>query len=128
MKQGDKIKCPHCGELTFLKSKNILDGWTVKEKILVCALCGKEICKDLPDDRTHADDASGNQALHSLENLFGTGPVEHVRLTADESEQRFCKDCSFVIRHPFRLCCSKTGKDVEPMADCPDFKKILPKP
>ena len=42
--QGENfMRCPHCGEETFPKKKNIMSGWTIAKVVEVCAFCNKEL-------------------------------------------------------------------------------------
>ena len=49
IKKGDKLTCPHCNEMTFVKQVTEMDGWTKKGEILVCALCNQKIA-DVQDE------------------------------------------------------------------------------
>jgi hypothetical protein len=37
--------------------------------------------------------------------------------------RHFCRDCRQYVKHPFGGRCSLTGKEMEPMGDCPRFEK-----
>ena len=56
MKQGDKISCPACHNQTVVKEKVEMDGWTVIDKIFVCAFCGVRLgsAADAESDEQYA--------------------------------------------------------------------------
>ena len=123
MKPGDEYSCPHCGRNSFLKKESVMDGWTKKGEVLKCASCGRVVC-DLRPQETTAGDPLKTPAAERLKSLLGAdGFAAKPKITADETEKRFCKDCAFLVQHPFNLRCSKTNRTVNPMDDCPDFLK-----
>ena len=123
MKAGDHARCPHCGENTFVKENVVMDGWTVKGKILTCAMCGKKLA-DAPGTTTaaDADDGKAKAKLSALAGLFGEDPVEKPKLDMTGIERKFCKDCRSFIVHPFLTRCGKFDRDVDPMGDCPEYQ------
>ena len=123
MKPGDEYNCPRCGRNSFLKKETVMDGWTKKGDVLKCASCGALVC-ELKDSTEKSADPLKSDAADRLKNLFGGEEfVEKPAWEAEGSETNFCKDCTFLIPHPFVFKCSKFNKTVNPMADCPAFKR-----
>lgn len=123
MKPGDEYNCPHCGRNSFLKKETVMDGWTRKGDVLKCASCGHLVC-ELKEETGKPADPLKSDAADRLKNLFGGEEfVEKPVLKADGDEANFCKDCAFLIPHPFVFKCSKFNKAVNPMDDCSAFKK-----
>ena len=123
MKPGDEYNCPHCGRNSFLKKETVMDGWTKKGEVLKCAACGALVCELRPETGKETDPLK-NDAAERLKNLFGGEEfIAKPTLKAEGSEANFCKDCAFLIPHPFVFKCSKFNKNVDPMGDCPDFSK-----
>jgi len=118
MKAGDSIQCPHCGKNSFLKKESVMDGWTKKGEVFKCAFCSAFIA-DVPAETAEAAPEKGK--LNKLASLLGEDVQEKKTLKADSNDFRFCKDCKFVVKHPFRLLCSRTDRTVEPMEDCAAF-------
>ena len=117
MKAGDKIRCPHCGEDTVVKSKPKMDGWTRVGDVLVCALCGAELgTPEAPD----AGSASG-KAASALAALLGEAPAPKLRLDPGAEHRRFCRNCRERIEHPFVLRCGRDGRAVDPGNSCEHF-------
>ena len=99
-----------------------MDGWTKKGDILKCAACGHTVCEFNPE--TKPADPLKSEAANRLKSLFGADDfVEKPTLKTDGSETRFCKDCAFLIPHPFILRCGKLEKEVQPMDDCPHYQR-----
>lgn len=122
MKAGDHTRCPHCGEDTFVKEEVVMDGWTVRGKILKCTLCGKKLA-DAPGKETAAAAATADSAkLSALSGLLGEKPVAQPSLGLRDGARHFCKDCGHFIIHPFMTHCSRFDREVDPMGDCPEFK------
>ena len=119
MKNGDKIMCPHCGEETFAKRKILMDGWTRKGEVLVCALCGKKLAEAA--DEPAAEAKSGDiSALHAL---LGGETLAKPSVSLSQSDRRFCKDCIHAVRNAFVFRCDLTGNEVESMGDCGQFRR-----
>lgn len=122
MKPGDEYKCPKCGQNTFLRKEAVMEGWTKKGDILKCASCGAFVC-DFQKEEKPADPLK-TSAADKFKSLLGADEFEKKpTLSAGNGEDRFCKDCAYLIPHPFVMRCSKFGKDVNPMDDCPEFKR-----
>lgn len=120
MKKGDRLKCPHCGEETFVKQEILMDGWTKKGEILVCALCGKKL-GDAGAEPERTDSSSGK--LSALQSLLGGETVEKPVVDLSQSDRRFCKDCVHAIRNAFVFRCALTGSEVGSMDDCGRFRR-----
>ena len=123
MKPGDEYNCPHCGRNSFLKKETVMDGWTKKGEVLKCAACGHLVCELKPESDKPADPLKSD-AANRLKNLFGGEDfVQKPTLKTEEDEAHFCKDCAFLIPHPFVFKCSKLAKMVNPMDDCPHYRR-----
>lgn len=120
MKAGDKIICPHCKQDTFVKEQAILDGWTIKEKILKCPLCDKKIA-DAHEESQEEKDEKKKVSLSALSNLLGGVELEKNTINISSDVKRFCKDCKNFVEHPFHTRCAHWDKDVDPMDDCEFF-------
>lgn len=121
MRTGESVNCPHCGERTVVKGKKKMDGFTVVGEVFVCALCGAELGRPeagkIPAAPEHAD--SGRLAA-----LLGDVSVEvKADLTPGEEYGRFCRNCVCFIEHPFKTLCGLDGRTVDPMGECPRFRK-----
>lgn len=119
IKKGDKLTCPHCNEMTFVKQVTEMDGWTKKGEILVCALCNQKIA-DVQDESEPEKKAD---KLSALSALLGGETVEKPEVSLSQSDRRFCKDCKFAIRNAFVIRCELSGSVVEAMDDCEKFRK-----
>lgn len=122
MKAGTFTECPHCGQSTALKEKELMDGWTKVGKVLACAICGKKIA-DIPEP--HIAGAEKGKALSGLAALLHAETEAKPEIKVNDGEQQFCRDCEHFIAHPFLSRCTFHQKEVNPMDDCPDFN---PKP
>ncbi len=120
MRAGESVGCPHCGERTVVKSRKKMDGFTVVGEVFVCALCGAELGK--PEEAGAA--APDHAASGRLAALLGDVSVEaKADLTPGEEYGRFCRNCVRFIEHPFKTLCGLDGRAVDPMGECPRFRK-----
>jgi len=120
MRPGESVNCPHCGERTVVKSKKMMDGFTVVGESFVCVLCGAEL--GTPEEEKPA--APDHAASDRLASLLGDISVEaKADLTPDEGYGRFCRNCIHLIEHPFKTLCGLNGGAVDPMGECPRFQK-----
>jgi transcription elongation factor Elf1 len=123
LKPGDSFDCPHCGKDSFLKKESVMDGWTMKGQILVCAACSTKIA-DIPDKAEEASSDKTSEIKKSkLAAFLDTEETAPQRLEATEEETHFCRDCKYFIAHPFTDKCSLFDKSVNPMDDCNEFIK-----
>lgn len=129
MNAGDSWDCPRCGCSSFLKKESILQGWVKVGEVLKCAACGA-VVETIAADIAATEKNSGNGAqtvssnsTDTLAALFGGGSVEKPLNPLAGTDRKFCRDCKHRIMNAFRIFCSKHGKDVNPMDDCPDFEK-----
>ena len=120
MKPGQQLKCPHCGKECFLVKKSLMDGWTKVGDILACSCCSAKIA-DLEDEKAKTSDNSSK--FSSLENLLSEKKKECPKIESSEDEKHFCRDCIHFVMHPFLSRCELRKKNVNPMDDCPQFKK-----
>ena len=123
MKPGDEYNCPQCGKNSFLKKETLIEGWTRKGAVLKCASCG-HVAGELKPETGKSDDPLKSDAAERLKNLFGGEDfAAKPTLKSEGDEANFCKDCAFLIPHPFVFKCSRFNKSVNPMDDCPAFQK-----
>lgn len=102
-----------------------MDGWTKKGDVLKCASCGN-VAGELASEAAEAGktDPLRSAASDRLKNLLGGEDFERKpALDSSEDEKHFCRDCLYLIPHPFINRCTKFGKEVNPMDDCPSFTK-----
>ena len=115
------MRCPHCGEETFPKKKNIMSGWTIAKVVEVCAFCNKELSVPSSESGQNsvssaADDAKKNR----LASLLGESVPEKIHL-AGKDDRRFCCKCRNFIEHPFKSICALTDLECDPMGECDKF-------
>lgn len=118
MKAGDKVKCPHCGEDTLVKEKNLMDGWKPLGKVLACAICGEKLGDAAA---AAAETGSSSAALDSLKALLQAEEEAAPAIDLHDVEKRFCKDCVHFVPHPFINRCGLHDRPADPMGDCPQF-------
>ena len=129
MKPGQRFFCNHCHSQSIAKLERRLEGFTVVEEYLTCAFCHERIAAETPNPSDKPDDAAPKPSLSALESLFGSskpamGKAESSVLNELHTAARhFCRDCSQYVKHPFGGRCSLTGKEMEPMDDCPRFER-----
>ena len=119
IKKGDKLTCPHCNEMTFVKQITEMDGWTKKGEILVCALCNQKIA----DVQEESEPEKKADKLSALSALLGGETFEKPTVSLNQEDRRFCKDCKFAVRNAFVIRCELSGSVVEAMDDCEKFQK-----
>ncbi|MDD5697622.1 MAG: hypothetical protein PHH77_03300 [Victivallaceae bacterium] len=120
MRPGDKIVCPACRNQTVVKEKTELDGWTVREKLLVCAFCGAKLGSAVDvesDEHRNRKAVSGLAALFEAE--LETGPV----ITEEAGDRQFCKYCDHYVAHAFVERCQLHQRETAALERCPDFKQ-----
>lgn len=99
MKRGF-IKCPKCGEKSFIKTENIYEGFKVIGTKKTCGLCGYEI-RD--EDEVEF--------------------IEEPVLFSDESGKNFCRDCIHYVVHPWTQKCTLHNKEVTALDSCREFHR-----
>ncbi|MBE6375506.1 MAG: hypothetical protein E7050_03470 [Lentisphaerae bacterium] len=112
------MRCPHCGEESFAKKKNLTENWKVIGVVEVCALCGKEWKKSSPSDAGKNSDAGKSR----LAALLGGDFTEKVVLSG-EAESSFCRNCRHFLVHPFKSICALTDLEADPAGECGRFEK-----
>ena len=128
MKPGQRFFCQRCHSTSIAKLERRMDGFTVVEEYLACAFCHARIPEETDSTEEKAPKAA-NPSLSALENLLGAKKPSMDKTQAaflDElhtAAKRFCRDCRHYVKHPFGGRCALTGKNVEPMDDCPRFEK-----
>ena len=129
MKPGQRFFCNHCHSQSIAKLERRMEGFTVVEEYLTCAFCHERIPSETANPADKPENASQKPSLSSLENLFGSSKPSMGKTEAsllDElhtAARHFCRDCRQYVKHPFGGRCSLTGKEMEPMDDCPRFER-----
>ena len=129
MKPGQRFFCQHCHSQSIAKLERRLDGFTVVEEYLACAFCHERITAEADKTDAKPENASSKPSLSALESLLGSSKPSMGKAEAsflDElhtAARHFCRDCKQYVKHPFGGRCSLTGKEMEPMDDCPRFEK-----
>lgn len=113
------MKCPFCGEVSFAKKKNIMEGWKVVKSVEVCALCGKTLPENAPGSATETPEVSRRAGFAAL---LGGEETERV-IFSGTADRDFCRNCINFIEHPFQTLCGLSGNAADPMGSCPDFKE-----
>lgn len=130
MKSGQRFFCQHCHSQSIAKLERRMEGFTVVEEYLACAFCHARIPADAdnPSDKSEQSSAKPS-SLSALEGLLGAKKPAMDKTEASflnelhTAVKHFCRDCRQYVKHPFGGRCSLTGKEMEPMDDCPRFEK-----
>lgn len=125
MNEGERFHCPSCGEAAFVRKKKIMDGWTVTGEEAVCSFCGAAVPNGENGTTSAREEKTtdGTSAKSSLLAFFGEDEnLVEKRPVFEEAEKHFCRDCVFAIANPFAIICTKSGEEVQPMADCAAFQ------
>ena len=124
MRPGEEITCPHCGKHSFLRMETLMENWTEKGKVLKCTACGEIVCEYKDPRQTQKESPLKSQGAQSLLSLLGEESFKETpSWKGTEEEKHFCKDCAYLIPHPFVSRCSRTNRTVDPMGDCEDFRR-----
>ena len=130
MKPGQRFFCQHCHSQSIAKLERRMEGFSVVEEYLACAFCHARIPADPADSQNKTDDKStAKPSLSALESLLGAKkPAVDKQQAAfmddlHTAARHFCRDCRQYVKHPFGGRCSLTGKEMEPMDDCPRFER-----
>ncbi len=129
MKPGQRFFCQNCHSQSIAKLERRLDGFTVVEEYLTCAFCHARISSESDKSSDKPENAPTKPSLSALESLLGSSKPSMDKTEAsflDElhtAARQFCRDCKQYVKHPFGGRCSLTGKEMEPMDDCPRFEK-----
>lgn len=125
MNEGTRFHCTSCGETAFAKKKKIMDSWTIIGEKLVCSFCGAAVPEEENGNSAVSErkNAEISPAKSSLLAFFGEdeAPVQK-RPVFEEAEKHFCRDCAFSVANPFAVICTRSGEEVQPMADCAAFQ------
>lgn len=120
MRQGDKINCPACHNQTIVKEKVEMDGWTVVDRIFVCAFCGVKLGSAADAE---SDEQRGKKAVSGLAALFETKLADAPIITEEAGDRHFCKYCEHYVSHAFVERCQLHKREITGMQSCRDFKK-----
>ena len=120
MDKKTKIKCPHCGEMTFLREKKIFgDAFAVREIKYFCMFCGGEA----EPPRGEKGSGKSEAALDKFSKMLGgEEKVKKFSLGFADGESRFCLHCVNYIKHPFTSRCGLTLKEIEATDRCENFR------
>jgi DNA-directed RNA polymerase subunit RPC12/RpoP len=121
MKAGEKTVCPACGQEILVQEKNLMDGWVAVGKVLICPMCEAHLSRQ-SETSLDADIEEETNNTSPLTDLLGEDDSIAVQpLDIEDDEGRFCRDCSYIIVHPFMSRCTLHECEVNPMSDCGDF-------
>ena len=122
-KKGMQFTCPHCGQDSVVTLETEMDGWTKVGESLRCAMCRARLL-DVVEERSH-DDVPVKDETGKTDLLDFLGTNERVRdeLIDDDGLRRFCKNCTHLLEHPFKVFCLLHKKTVNPMDDCSEFDR-----
>ncbi len=121
---GERFKCPHCNEDSYVRLKKELADWTVTE-VLVCAFCNKVLQEETEPAGSGVDCEckQSEQASDRLQAFWGESEKSpKPRLDVGTAEKQFCRDCRHYLFHPFLSRCNLHKRPVEPMHDCANFE------
>ena len=119
--KGMQFTCPHCSEESVVKLKTEMDGWTKVGEFLACTLCDTKL--ENADEVEIVDTPQAPKSANKLMDFLGTDEVETEVVIEDDSNRRFCRDCSHLLDHPFKMYCLLHKKDINPMDDCDKFAR-----
>ena len=88
MKKGDKVNCPNCNKESIVKEKVEMDGWTVGDKIFVCAFCDAKLGDS---SNIESKEKLNKKAVSGLANLFDTDIEDAPVITEETGDLHFCK-------------------------------------
>lgn len=121
MKVGERTICPVCRQEIIVQEKVLMDGWTAVGKVLFCPMCETHLSRQ-NEASLDLDPEEGKSDISALSALLGEDDSEAAPTLDMENEERhFCRDCSYIIVHPFMNRCTLHGCEVNPMSDCDDF-------
>lgn len=120
------IRCDRCGRDSLAVAQNSFEGWT-KTVQWRCAFCGAAIpaatMAGLAAAEAKPGATPGERHLKAAAAFLGEELKPPPRLSADETDGRFCKYCRHFLAHPFQCRCQLWKRPVDPMRDCPQFEK-----
>lgn len=111
----EKIDCPVCGEVSFLKRSPDYDGFRKIGEILSCVSCRHVFDdeKNVPFHSPAPSPSRGPDAAPSiLDAWFGTDAIN-----------RSCRHCKHYVVNPFIQRCALHQREVEATDDCEQFSK-----
>lgn len=123
MKEGEKFVCRACGETAFAKKETVFDGWTAKGSRLICPYCGAAAESGESGAERMDGGARDADALNRLRSLLGESNDGAPVADWKEDETHFCRDCAHAAINVFRVVCTKTGREVDPMDDCAAYAR-----
>ena len=126
MKPGDEIICPKCRQNSFLVKKNKIEGWTKTGEYLACSACSfliEEINEPSPSGQIPHASKNLDELKSFLDTDNNTVDPQKILNSDKNATTYFCRDCKFFISHPFLNRCDLHDKNVNPMDDCPDFRR-----
>lgn len=119
MKNGEMIKCPHCGEKSLAKEKREFDDdFSLKSSSFFCALCGGK----LEEKKEETAPGKKSKATDRLAALLGEKRHGTSFFAPDEDDGKVCLHCRHCIKHPFMDRCGITMREVDVMESCDRFE------
>ena len=129
MKPGQRFFCQHCHSQSIAKLERRMEGFTVVEEYLACAFCHARLTDETEKAFGKTEQTTAKPSLSALEGLLGSSKPAMGKAEASflnelhTAVKHFCRDCRQYVKHPFGGRCALTGKEMEPMDDCPRFEK-----
>lgn len=114
------MRCPHCGEESFARKKNLTENWKIIGQVEVCALCGKELPRSSAGEKDSSVSGGPSAAKSRLASLLGGDFTEKVTL-GGTADRNFCRNCRHFLVHPFKSVCALTDLEADPMGECGSF-------
>jgi len=122
MKVGEKTICPVCGQEILVQEKALMDGWEAVGKVLFCPMCDAHLSRQSETSLDIDPEEESDTSSSALTDLLGESEEPPApTLDTEGKKQPFCRDCSYMIVHPFMNRCTLHECEVNPMSDCADF-------
>lgn len=128
--------CPECkcGRKAIVK-KRIVD-FVITGTYLACPFCGTDLddAPNIDDNKIDLnsilsnEDADASKVSDDTINPISDLEVTGIKLSdilnndASVKDVHFCRDCDYIMMHPYKCYCCLHEKDVSPNDDCKNFK------
>lgn len=122
--KGMQFNCPHCNQDSLVKLETEMDGWTKVGEYFACAMCSEKL-QDVEEEAAPTPNTSDvdDSRKKSLLDFLGTDESSREEILDDDGKRRFCRDCTHLLEHPFKVYCLLHKKSINPMDDCPEFNR-----
>ena len=111
-----ELRCPSCGQDSWLKHEKKYDGFTQAGETLTCALCGHEFASE------DEIDFKGSRKPKVFTEADRPRPL---KVFSKDETGKMCRYCAEYVVNPFLQRCSLHRCEVEATDTCPHFR---PKP